>query len=105
MTFEPGITIGAKYCPAMEIRNQADADAYFALCVDHCMSFGGKTRMEAEAIERKNLGYFAGYYDHETRERVERLFKCEHPMLGKIAETGPLTADELLAAGYRWARK
>jgi len=73
------ISIGEKYIPAMELTTQEDADAYFEKCVQHSMSFG-KSRDEAEAIERSNLGYFAGYYSHETRERVERLFRCEHPI-------------------------
>jgi hypothetical protein len=32
------ITIGEKYGPAMEIKAQAEADAYFEQCVEHCMS-------------------------------------------------------------------
>jgi hypothetical protein len=50
-------------------------------------------------VERHNLGYFAGYYDNETRERVERLFKCSHPIFGSIAKNGAPTAKEALAAG------
>lgn len=72
------ITIGDKYGPAMLISDQAHADAYFEECVSHTMSFG-KSREEAEKIEKANLGYFAGYYSRETRGRVERLFRCAHP--------------------------
>jgi len=75
--FAHGITIGDKYGPAMIITEQAEADAYFERCVQHGMLF--HTRIEAEKIERINLGYYAGYYNNETRERVERLFKCQHP--------------------------
>ncbi len=57
------------------------------------MSFG-KTREEAEEIERANLGYWAGYYRPETRERVERLFRCAHPFFGSIAEKGPPTPEQ-----------
>jgi hypothetical protein len=84
------ITYAEKYDPAMKITDQDAADAYFEECVAHTMSFG-KNREEAEATERTNLGYWAGYYSHETRERVERLFRCEHPVFGKIAENGPPT--------------
>jgi hypothetical protein len=92
------IMIRDKYGPAMEITEQADADVYFELCVEHSMLFGTE-RAEAERVERINLGYFAGYYSHETRERVERLFRCKHPVFGAIAEKGPPTPHEALNAG------
>jgi hypothetical protein len=42
----------------------------------------GNSRARAEQIERVNLGYYSGYYDHETMKRVERLFLAPHPILG-----------------------
>ena len=92
------ITIGEKYGPAMEITDQVTADAYFEECVEHCMRHR-HGRNKAEVIERQNLGYFAGYYDSETRKRVEHLFKCSHPIFGSIAEKGAPTAKEAFAAG------
>lgn len=77
------ITIGQKYGPAMTITDQMEADLYFQECVTHAMAHG-RERDEAVAIERANLGYYAGYYDRETRERVERLFKCAHPVFGAV---------------------
>lgn len=91
---------GQKYNPAMKIKDQAEADAYFEMLVKQTMSFG-TTREKAEEIERSNLGYWAGYYDNETRERVERLFKCTHPVFGSIAENGPPSFMEALVAGLR----
>jgi len=98
------ITIGEKYGPAMEITDQAEADAYFAKCVEHHMrcqkNEGTKpNRAKAESVEKSNLGYYAGYYDSGTRERVERLFKCSHPVFGSIATNGQPTVREALAAG------
>jgi len=92
------ITNGEKYKPAMEITEQAKADDYFEALVRHCMGFG-ISREEAEDIERSNLGYFAGYYNAETRERIERLFKCAHPIFGAIAEKGQPTTEEALKMG------
>ena len=85
----------------MEITSQAEADKYFEKLVNHQMMFGvlRHERAEAEQIERSNLGYYAGYYDSETRERVERLFKCAHPVFGAIAANGIPTVKEALAAG------
>lgn len=101
---EATITIGNKYSPAMKIEEQAEADAYFEECVQHTMDNFGKTRTEAEEVERSNLGYWAGYYSSETRARVERLFKCAHPIFGTIAEHGEPTAKEALEAGLRRGR-
>lgn len=93
-----------KYGPAMEIKDQAEADAYFEACVKHCMQFG-KTREEAEEIEKVNLGYFAGYYSQETRHRVEKLFKCAHPVFGKIAKVGSPTEEEAFWEGFDRGKK
>ena len=87
-----------KYGPAMEITEQADANVYWEKCVRHSMSHG-KSRYESEKLERGNLRRYAGYYDHETRDRVERLFRCSHPAFGSIADNGPPTAEEAFKAG------
>ena len=99
------VTIGDKYRPAMEITEQAAADAYFEECVEHVMRICSLTREEAEKCERSNLGYFAGYYDHEMRARVERLFKCAHPVFGAIADKGAPTAEEALLPVSRGVAK
>lgn len=99
------ITLGEKYGPAMVIKDQAAADAYFKECVRHCMC-SGMPRVQAEDIERQNLGYYAGYYDVETRRRVERLFRCEHPIFGKV-EVGYFrvpTAESAFAAGQAFGK-
>lgn len=80
------VTIGQKYGPAMKLAKQAEADDYFEECVRHNLRMRrieGEPliRAEAEKVERRNLGYYAGYYDSETCERVWRLFKCSHPVL------------------------
>jgi hypothetical protein len=100
MTFHDTVTIGEKYEPAMALTDQAEADAYFEACVEHCQRRFDKTRQEAEAIERANLGYYAGYFSNETRRRVERLFRCSHPIFGAIAEKGAPSPTEAFRLGY-----
>ena len=86
----------------MGITDQAEADAYFEGLVKHNQSVKpDRTRAKAEEIERSNLGYYAGYYDSETRERVERLFRCEHPVFGAIAKEGEPTCEQAFWAGAR----
>lgn len=89
------ITIGDKYRPAMEVQTKGEADAYWELCVSHTMKRFGKTREEAEIVERSNIGYFAGYYDSETSARVLDLFGSEHPIFG----TRRPSPDEAMMAG------
>jgi hypothetical protein len=102
--FPDTISYREKYEPAMMITTQEEADAYFERCVQHCMRLGNE-RDEAEEIERSSLGYFAGYFSHEVRERVERLFKCEHPIFGSIAKNGPPTAVQAYEMGFRYAQE
>jgi hypothetical protein len=97
------LTYGDCLHPAMKITDEADAQQYLA---DYVAYIGDKPRKEglpAEQIALNNLGYFAGYYDNETRERVERLFKCSHPIFGSIAKRGAPTAEEAFEAGKRMA--
>lgn len=97
-------TIGDKYHPAMKITDQAEADAWFERLVKHNMDNTTHDRARAEGIERSNLGYFAGYYDHETRLRVERLFRCTHPIFGP-ASAGPVSPETAFAAGKALGEK
>ncbi len=97
------ITIGDKYEPAMKMTDPKEASEYFELCVEHTMRFG-KTRKEAENIERQSLGYFAGYYDHQTRLRVEQLFNCVHPVFG-AATKHILTTEEVFEVGKKLGEK
>ena len=89
--FPEKLTFREKYGPAMDITDQAEADAWFERCVEHTMRYATKqedrTREGAEACERSNLGYFAGYCDAETFDRVMRLFRCVHPIFGTVYPT------------------
>src|SRR5437870_2259395 len=97
------ITFGDKYGPAMSITTQAEADAYFELLVEHTMRMRRCDRAEAVKIEKCNLGYWAGYgYD---RERVERLFRCQHPVFGSVIEQGHPTPERAFVLGLQAGRK
>jgi hypothetical protein len=93
-------TIGELYEPAMTIESQEEADAYFAALVARQLKLVKVARARAEKVERENLGYYAGYFDSATRQRVEKLFRCEHPYFGPIAKNGQPTPEQALAAGF-----
>ena len=98
--FPHKITFGDKYGPAMKITDQAEADAYFERCVLHTMTFG-RDRAEAEQTERINIGYYAGYYDGETQERVNQIFRTTHPIFGASRPT----PEQAFEAGKRMAEE
>ena len=97
------ITIGDKYSPCIKITDEEEAAKYFEECVEHTMSFG-YNRLEAIRIEKQNIAYFAGYSDRETRIRVEKMFKCQHPILGKAADYNP-TQEEAFLFGVKKAKE
>ena len=106
--FKNGATIGECYGPACrnETMTQAEADEYFDALVEHCMrQEKNMKRPQAEAIQRANLGYYAGYFDNATRERVERLFKCAHPIFGSISTRGAPTPEQALETGLRLGKR
>ena len=76
------MTIGDRYELAMSITDQAEADKYFAWLMMTSPLEPGMTDHEVETLEKANLGYYAGYFDEETRARVYRLFGTTHPILG-----------------------
>lgn len=90
------------YAPAMEIKDQANADAYFDALVELAVR-KGVNRARAILIQRQNLGYFAGYYEHATRVRVEKLFRCTHPIFGAAADYKP-SSDEAFALGVEFGK-
>ena len=102
--FPAKINIGEKYGPAMKITDPEDARQYFERLVEHGMENGAPSLEAAAAVERSNLGYYAGYYDNQTRLRVEELFSCSHPIFGK-AGSEPVSSKEAFMAGQSFAAK
>jgi len=91
--------------PAMEITDEEDATNYLKEYVWFLHEHSPKKEIdELLQIARKNLGYFAGYYDTETRLRVERLFNCQHPIFGKASEGVP-SPKEAFEAGFKMGKK
>jgi hypothetical protein len=85
------LTYGECLHPAMKITDVEDAkqylDAYVEYTQKHLDKDPKNDNKTALDIVKANLGYFAGYYDNETRGRVEKLFCCSHPIFGKEVPT------------------
>lgn len=99
------LTSGELLGPAMRTVNAVAAIAYKNAYIDYLVRVHGHSREHALLLFRDNLGYYAGYYDGETRRRVEALFDCEHPVFGSIAENGTPTAEEAFRLGMEMAEK
>jgi hypothetical protein len=86
--FKKNATIGEIYGPAMEITDPEEAKVYFEALVKHILALDIEdepkitSREEAEKLIRGNLGYYSGYYDSKTMQRVFKLFSCAHPIFG-----------------------
>lgn len=85
------------YADVAKIKTQEAADEYFDDLVGRMMAKSGKSREETVAIQRANIGYFAGYFDPKTAKRVWRLFRCAHPIFG----TNYPGSGEAFAAGKK----
>lgn len=103
------LTYGDCLHPAMKITDPEDAQqylrAYIAYTQKHLDKEPRTDSKTAEEICKINLGYFAGYYDDETRKRVEKLFCCSHPIFGSIESNGSSTAEQAFEAGRQSACK
>jgi len=99
MKFPDDPTSGNIFGPAMEITDQAEADAWFGMIVDFVMKDRPCDRATAESITLQNLGYYSGYYGVETQRRVEKLFRTSHPIFGTVDGGRNLTANQALRLG------
>jgi len=103
------LTFGECLGPAMEITDPQDAQQYLTEYAKYTQKFLDKEPrdddMTAEQICKVNLGYFAGYYDNETRVRVEELFTCSHPVFGSIKNNGSPSPEQAFNMGKDLAKK
>jgi len=98
------LTYGQAYDPAIQLAKDDPAAAaeWFAALVEHHVRLSPKwdsgphTIEEATAMEKSNIGYFAGYYGEAERRKVAEVYGAIHPVFGN--NFAP-TAVEALAAG------
>lgn len=96
-------TYGDIYGPAMKLTTREGANDWWESAVENLTTAFGKSREEAEDVVSQNLGYWTGYYDSETAQRVFELFahrNVSHPIFGKRTDVTPKDAFD---AGTRMA--
>jgi hypothetical protein len=99
------MTIGQKYTNLLaSVQTSEQAKAYFEACVKHSMTIDiGLCREDAEAMERSNIGYVAGYFSQEEAARIHKLFGFGHPILGNAADWPKMSPESILEKGAAWA--
>ncbi len=89
--------------PAMQITEQGDADQYLQAYIKYTermmLQEARGDDKDAAWVVKQNIGYFAGYYNNEVRERVERLFQCSHPLFGTVEHTKKLSMENKMVIG------
>lgn len=79
--FDPAIeyTFGQLLDGTAAVKDRNEAHDYFWDLVDYYIKRYGKTQREAVAVASQNIGYYSGYFDITTAERVRELFGVKHP--------------------------
>jgi len=105
-------TIGDLYNPAIDIAKSGDteeAKKYFDALVEHCVKLSkierpedNVDREEAERIVHSNLGYWAGYSEKGTIEKVHAVFGSFHPVFGNSTPTSSEAFNMGLELGKKW---
>ena len=90
---------------ALDAHTQAQADAALAALVDQVLQASNLERPTAEAWVRRDIAYATGRYDHATRRRVEKLYKCAHPLFGAIEANAPPTPEQASTMGRELAER
>lgn len=86
---------------AMKVDSKASASQILESIIRVSMRQNNLSRAKAMKYAKENLAYYAGYYDDDTRRRVEKFFECEHPFFGSIEKYGPPTPEEAFAMGQK----
>ena len=74
-------------------KTKAEMQKRFSELLDACVKKFGGTRKSHSKMQLSNVGYFAGYYDYKTRNRVSKWIGAEHPIFGKTKPTAKQAYD------------
>ena len=80
---------------------QEDARAIVKAEVDEMVSVLGLTEEEARRRMLTSIGYWTGYLDNATADRIMDLFETEHPIYGR----GHHTPEEALRIAMEHGRR
>ena len=80
------------YEQALRIHSRDSAKIHLLLLVEEDMLERGCDAASSLRRIKATLAWRAYHKGNETRERVERLYRCAHPVFGSYLEMGPPSA-------------
>lgn len=78
-------TMGEIFNAALDVAKTGNGDrcqAFLTSYVEYIVSESNHNVDEAENIAKSNLGYFAGYYNSEVYETINKAYGAVHPVFG-----------------------
>lgn len=92
-------TYQQQFDEAIACTDKKQADRWLALEITRYQQAFGHTKDQAKEVILENLGYIAGYYDHETAQKVYHLFGAVHPIFGTATYHQDVTPESAFRAG------
>jgi hypothetical protein len=77
----------------LRCKTRGEAEQWLAEEVQRMATEYKITPSTAETNLRDSLGYFMGYYDSETAERMQKLLNLRHPFLPWIGKRPTMAGD------------
>ena len=90
----------AGYRTVCEAKTKKEMLAAFDTVLNEIVAEHGGTKEKHRPAQLSNVGYFAGYYDADTYQRVHEWLGTAHPIFGRSYPT----PQKAMAAGKRAAQ-
>ena len=77
-------TIGEVFNLALKLAKESPEEAkeFFYEYVNYISTANHYSWDKSIEIAKCNLGYFAGYYDRETYDIINKIYEAQHPIFG-----------------------
>jgi hypothetical protein len=78
-------TMGEIFNTALDVAKTGNSDRcqeFLTSYVEYIVSESNLNVAEAENIAKSNLGYFAGYYDRDVYNAINKAYGAVHPVFG-----------------------
>ena len=98
-------TSGEQFDAAMKCETREEAEEWLEGETRHLVDYHEKSVPEAIEIIKSNLGYMAGYYEHETAQKVHRLFNAVHPVFKSANYHRTVTSEQAFKIGLEAGKK
>ena len=98
-------TYQEQFDSAMKCETVEEARKWLNSEIVYAMNMYGQTHEKAKSVILTNLDYMAGYCNHETAQKVQRLFGAIHPIFGSADYHKTVSPKEAIELGIKVAEK